>query len=32
MYLGLVLVLAGAALLLSSPLALLAAPAYDRWV
>jgi len=32
MYLGLVLVLAGAALLLSSPLALLTAPAYGAWV
>jgi protein-S-isoprenylcysteine O-methyltransferase Ste14 len=32
MYLGLVLALVGAALLLSSPLALLAAPAYGWWV
>jgi protein-S-isoprenylcysteine O-methyltransferase Ste14 len=32
MYLGLILVLAGAALLLSSPLALLVAPAYGWWV
>jgi protein-S-isoprenylcysteine O-methyltransferase Ste14 len=32
MYLGLVLVLAGAALLLSSPLALLVAPVYGAWV
>jgi hypothetical protein len=32
MYLGPVLVLVGAALLLSSPLALLAAPAYGWWV
>lgn len=32
MYLGLVLVLAGAALVLSSPFALLAAPAYGWWV
>ena len=32
MYLGLILVLTGAALLLSSPLALLAAPAYGWWV
>jgi protein-S-isoprenylcysteine O-methyltransferase Ste14 len=32
MYLGLTVVLAGAALLLSSPLALTAAPAYGWWV
>jgi len=32
MYLGLILVLAGAALLLSSPLVLLVAPAYGWWV
>ncbi|HEV3010414.1 MAG TPA: methyltransferase [Burkholderiales bacterium] len=32
MYLGLILALVGAALLLSSPLALLAAPAYGWWV
>jgi protein-S-isoprenylcysteine O-methyltransferase Ste14 len=32
MYLGLVLVLAGAALLLSSALALVVAPAYGAWV
>ncbi len=32
MYLGLILALLGAALLLSSPLALLAAPAYGWWV
>jgi protein-S-isoprenylcysteine O-methyltransferase Ste14 len=32
MYLGLVLVLVGAALFLSSPLALLVAPAYGWWV
>jgi protein-S-isoprenylcysteine O-methyltransferase Ste14 len=32
MYLGLVLALAGAALSLASPLALLAAPVYGRWV
>ncbi len=32
MYLGIILVLAGAALLLASPLALLAGPAYGWWV
>jgi protein-S-isoprenylcysteine O-methyltransferase Ste14 len=32
MYLGLIVALVGAALLLSSPLALLAAPAYGWWV
>ena len=32
MYLGMILALAGAALLLSGPLALLAAPAYGWWV
>ena len=32
MYLGIILALAGAALLLSSPLALLTAPAYGWWV
>lgn len=32
MYLGLILALVGAALLLSNPLALLAAPAYGWWV
>lgn len=32
MYVGMIVALAGAALLLSSPLALLAAPAYGAWV